>query len=299
MRAIAICAAKDECVYLLEWICYQRAIGFDEVLVVTNDNEDYTTDLLSRISAVSPWLHFIEHSVQRGDIAPQVQAYRLAHRWLLEKSYEGIAGVFDVDEFLDTVDLPVKDFFEQKSPVDCILVNWRVFGSSGHVTRSPGLVIERFLHCSESSFRHNIEFKSLFRVDQSLRRFNPHFPWYNDYRSRKYKLIDGEEVPAQYLMEKPYTKHVKICHDGAQVNHYAIKSLEEFGWRSRRGRGAQTAKHAKSFPRHTPAYFKEMDRNEITCDFAWEAATKTRRIMEELYDAASLKSILPAVDFGL
>ena len=46
---LAFSAMKDEGPDVLEWVCYQRAVGFDEVLVYTNDCTDGSDDLLDAL----------------------------------------------------------------------------------------------------------------------------------------------------------------------------------------------------------------------------------------------------------
>ena len=47
---LAFSAMKDEGPDVLEWVCYQRAVGFDEVLVYTNDCTDGSDDLLDALN---------------------------------------------------------------------------------------------------------------------------------------------------------------------------------------------------------------------------------------------------------
>lgn len=99
-ESLAICAAKNECRYILEWIAYYKVLGFDQLLIVTNDNTDQSVEVLTKLVSTFDWIHFIEHSASSEDIAPQVQAYSLAKQWMDERRYIGLVGVFDADEFL-------------------------------------------------------------------------------------------------------------------------------------------------------------------------------------------------------
>ena len=49
MRRIAVSCVKDEAPYLVEWIAYQRLIGFDHVIIAANDSTDGTNEILSAL----------------------------------------------------------------------------------------------------------------------------------------------------------------------------------------------------------------------------------------------------------
>ena len=45
-----VAIAKDEGVYLHEWIAYHRLVGFDEVLVYDHESTDGSTELLAELA---------------------------------------------------------------------------------------------------------------------------------------------------------------------------------------------------------------------------------------------------------
>lgn len=148
-------------------------------------------------------------------------------------------------------------------------------------------------------FNHNINFKALFMVDEKLRGFGPHFPRYKDPQSRSYVMADKLPVNIRFLGEKPYTKYARIALERAQVNHYAVKSFEEFLWRGNRGRGAQSLKQSRQQPRHNSVYFQRMDQNDVHMPMTPLLATETRKMMHHLYINSGLQDLLPSSYFGL
>ena len=302
MRSLVVSAAKNEAPYLLEWLAYHRQIGFDEALVVTNDNTDCTSELLGRLKDKYSWVHFIEHSIRSSDLPPQVQAYQLANVWLKERAFAGLVGVVDLDEVIFLKDHPtISDFFfsyEALHP-DAIILNWRIFGSSGHKTKPAGLVIDNYTHCASSSFEEHQNFKCIFRWNDKVRRFNPHFPRFSCGTKAHYLFTNGSRINPNFFLEKPYTKYSTISLDVAQVNHYVLKSWEEFLMKRSRGRGAQSQDHAKLQPRHTEAFFFKMDQNAEVCELPSDLRSRVRDMVRQMYEDACLSTLAQPSYFGI
>ena len=152
---------KDELPYILEWVAYYRLIGFDEIVVYSNDSTDGSLQLLDALSRAGVLTHRIQKATS-GPLSPQVAAYADAAR---RCKTEWIA-FFDADEFLVLkADAKVGDFINRfGSEVSGIAINWRIFGSAGKLALEPGLVIERFTRASKQSFSVNGLVKSIVRV---------------------------------------------------------------------------------------------------------------------------------------
>ena len=95
-RAAIIAVAKNEGVYLHEWIAYHKVIGFDDVLVYDNDSTDGSSEMLAELAGhglVTPIPWHVE-----PDVAPQTSAYRDGLERLGE-DYGWVAFI-DLDEFI-------------------------------------------------------------------------------------------------------------------------------------------------------------------------------------------------------
>jgi len=300
MRSLAICTTKNEAPYLLEWLSYYKTIGFTNCLIVTNNNTDCSIEILSRLQSTCDWINFLEHDMSNSDGAPQAQAIRLATRWIKETNFRGLAAVLDADEFLYLkAHSSVEEFFHSFHGADCILLNWRIYGSSGHFSRLPGLVIERFTYCAPEDFYLQKEFKSLFRVDDGFRRLGLHFPRLEGSRNRTFVFSDGQISDKRFLSERPYRRYSRIALDTAQVNHYAIKSHEEFSRKKARGRGAAAKPSAELRPRHTDAFFEKHDQNYVYMPMPDRLLKNVRDKMEELYMSGKLAQVAERSYFGL
>ena len=123
-----ISTMKNEGPFVLEWIAHYKALGFDNILVCTNDCEDTTRDLLRALERKG----LARHHATR--IWPRAGIHRSALRQSLR--YEEVKKadwnfVCDVDEFLNIKvgDGSVRALVEASGPgADVISVPWRVFG---------------------------------------------------------------------------------------------------------------------------------------------------------------------------
>lgn len=142
MYDLVVCAVvKNEAPYLEEWLCWHLLQGVEHFYIWENDSDDDTWKILSRYA-------------EKGLVTPakvhgcpcQMDAY---HNFLkAHKNEANWVAFIDCDEFLyapDTRKLP--EVLKQYQPYSGVAVHWIFFGSNGHRTKTPGLVIERFTKC--------------------------------------------------------------------------------------------------------------------------------------------------------
>ncbi|NHX28195.1 glycosyltransferase family 2 protein, partial [Escherichia coli] len=75
-RKIIVSTMKNEGPYILEWIAYHRAIGFDDFVLFSNDCTDGTNLILNRLDQMGIVQHFDNPLGPRMD--PQRAAYSRA-----------------------------------------------------------------------------------------------------------------------------------------------------------------------------------------------------------------------------
>jgi Glycosyltransferase family 92 len=217
---------KDEMTYILEWIAYYEIIGFDRIIFYDNNSSDGTTDILLSLANIGR-INYVSWPDVPG-VVTQYAAYRDA---LTRISTEWVAFL-DIDEFLLLKShLCMTDFLRSFPPtVGGIAVNWKMFGSSGHRTRTQGLVIERFTKCANldhgryanSEYGFGWQIKSIVRL-RALESVDYHFHVLKE--------------PFSYVnsVGQAYVER-SVCYEGAQVNHYAVKSWEEFLEKTKKSR---------------------------------------------------------------
>ncbi|AQU81889.1 hypothetical protein BV504_04325 [Halomonas sp. 'Soap Lake  len=153
--------------------------------------------------------------------------------------------------------------------VSALALNSACFGSSGERFRGDGLVIERFTQRSYSKFRYNRLYKSVVRPSRVS-----HFENERHAVLTAGRYVNSKGAPLQLAKEQPGVSR-RVCWQGARINHYAVKSVEEFvlgqvlhridsTWNSTWNgtwNSTGTATHGE-------AYFSRFDRNGRECNAA-------------------------------
>jgi hypothetical protein len=255
---------KNEGPYILEWLAYHKSIGIDDFVIFSNDCTDGTNLILNRLDDMGVIKHFDNPLGLRMD--PQRAAYSRAGKMEFVRNAEWVL-IVDADEFLNIkagdhhIDTLISECGGKDA--DAISINWRLMGSCGQSKMSQELVTERFTRGSTFDDPENglvWGFKTLFRPDK--------FSFFGVHRPKFEKNIDLETVVINWrngdgkpvggkILEKGWRSNSdSIGYGLAQVNHYAIKSREEFLLKRLRG----TA-NSKNKDRIDMGYFEKYDIN--------------------------------------
>jgi hypothetical protein len=249
-RHVALCAiAKNEARYIAEWLCYHRLIGCDQVFLYDNESDDETLEVVAPFVAsgflsVIPW-------PSGGRRNPQREAYEHFH--LNFSALSDWTMFIDLDEYInlkshDTVGAFLADYADAPA----VVLNWQMFGSSGAQTYSPGLLIERFVRASGPEFTPNEQVKTFVRPAcmESIDIHNP-------------KLREGfHPVSTSRMAARPFPNacNDRIEHEVAQINHYFVKSRQE--WLIKRDRGKADIPIGDPARIRADAEFEFYDRND-------------------------------------
>jgi Glycosyltransferase family 92 len=239
----ALCAImKNEGPYILEWVALHRLIGFNEVFIYDNDSSDNTPDLLARLDAAGVLKAIAWPSVV--GVAPQRAAYadvlpRVKSEWVC---------FIDADEFINLKQNNTIQAFLHRFPgeVSAVAMNWRVFGSSGQMAFGPDLVIRRFTHCSRHEAQVNRHCKTIARVD-AIGEMHIHRCFL---KRGLYVDESGQSVEIERMGLTPAPRT-----DIVQVNHYVVKSQEEFELKRLRGNANRALDEADKFQRLDRNFF--------------------------------------------
>jgi hypothetical protein len=231
-----VCVVKNEASYIVEWVAHYRTIGVGNIILYENDSNDGTGEILGRLARrgvvqVASW------KVPDGT-SPQMSAYADA-LGRLRDNFEFLA-FFDADEFLTPrAEIDVTNWLASLSDeIGAVTINQRVFGSSGQKIRRPGLVIDRFRWASNEGYDENRWVKSIYRAAAVTEIRNPHRGILS---SGRYVLPNGADA---FGPDDASGKASGIDFGLFQLNHYIIKSEEEFLVKRARGGGmGATAAH--------------------------------------------------------
>ena len=169
----------------------------------------------------------------------QWQALSRARNHRLTKRAEWIM-VADVDEFLviHAGGGRLDDLFAAVPGAQGFAVPWRMFGSSGRLRFEPGLVIEQFQRAAPEQMLWPMragQFKSLFRKDPRFARLGVHRPVTEGGKAVTEGWVDGNGQPFT-LSRSSFMISGAKRYGLAQLNHYALNSVENFLLKAYRGR---------------------------------------------------------------
>jgi hypothetical protein len=244
LSTVLVATMRDEGPFLLEWAAYHLAIGFAHLVVGTNDCTDGSPDLLDRLAQFAPLTHM--RNSFAPDEKPQLAAYARAAELPVVRAADWLM-VLDADEFLNVHvgEGRVTDLLAAAPQTTAFLVNWRIFGSSGHEDFKPAPVLERFTRAAPLDHGVNLSFKTLYRgVDLYHCPVMPHQPRFpRDERQKRLVYVDGggralpdwyhDETRGDFLQSEPGTVSWQL----AQVNHYNTRSRADYRVKHHRGGG--------------------------------------------------------------
>ena len=230
---LIITSMKNEASFILEWVAYHRVIGFTDFLVYTNDCEDGTVEMLERLEELGVVTHKANKVLKRG---PQKSALKDAKTHPLVEKADWIY-VADIDEFLVVKqgDGSVQALIDaMPEETDVIPVTWRLFGHNDQVDYVDRPVIEQFTDAerplSEGGFPDRFV-KSLFRRHEDVERFGTHGPIAGE--DFVWRQSDGRLLGKGDNLTRPARA---FAYDVAQINHYAVGSVDMYLVKKDRGR---------------------------------------------------------------
>lgn len=220
--------AKNEAPYIKEWVEFHHKQGVSHFFIYDNESEDNLHEVLK------PYIDsgLVTYRLIRGRVR-QRDAYNMALS-KCRRRFKYMA-ILDADEFLfvrkdaDVCNYNLYEFVDRfmSSHKDTggLAVNWCVFGSSGHLTKPEGGVLENYTMRAEDDFPINLHIKTICDPAKTMCFNTVHYP---TYRRGFYNFDEeGNIVPGAFT-EKVHIKRIRI-------NHYFTKSREEFMAKRARG----------------------------------------------------------------
>lgn len=251
---------KNEGPFILEWVAYHLLIGFDRFVIYTNDCTDLTAEIAKRLSDLGYGLHLENPKV--GSQRPQAVAMRDMFRHDLVRRADWVL-FSDCDEFLkiNVGKGHLDDLLSTSEDLECISVMWRLFGDSGIRDYDDQPVTEKFIHAAPVERPVSVNawgFKSMFKPTENIDRLGAHRPFYKDISTIKGKWIasSGEHV-SDGLVNAGW--RFTLGNGGyalAQLNHYAVRSVDSFIVKCERGHVLHTNKQIDL------TYHKGMNHNQ-------------------------------------
>ena len=223
---LAICAVVRDDPDLLEWLEHNRRLGFG-AFYLFGDHESTPSFALTQKNLTQGDVYYHSFNAVLGDHSAQSTAHNACitrfasrHQWM---------AFFDSDEFLFLPD-PARDLgalLSRFSRYGGVAINWRVLGSSGHVIRAEGKLVDNYVLC--------------YPADDDINRYakviaNTHFLVGAGPQTHDFSFRDGRFVVDDALRPVRGAKTDRFSERSFVLYHYLTKSLAEHGARiDRRG----------------------------------------------------------------
>ena len=291
---VALSTMKDEGPYVVEWVAHHLAVGFTEVMVYTNDCSDGTDAMLKRLEAMDIGVHHRENIIPPG-LKPHPSMLKLAVNEELVRNSDWLL-VLDADEFLcinhpsHTLDGMVADLNAMNA--HAMVLTWRIFGSSGVKSWSRRPITEQFTRAAPEFWNKGWGTKTLLRFDPKYLRLGMHRPIIKAHHKEtgypdSVLWVNGSGRPLEDWFKFRGWRSIRrtVGYDWAQINHYAIKSIDAYSLRKFRG-NANLKKD-----KYNSDYWSLQDRNEVEDLRIANHQARRAEIMAELLRDTTLRQL--------
>ncbi len=287
-RKIIVACMRNEALFLVEWLAHHLAVGFDKIIVYTNDCDDGTDRMLELLTATgsighhpNPGPYTVGGTIQRHALhqAFQLPEVRRAD-WVLH---------IDADEFINVSigKRNIDDLVALYPAADAIAIMWRHFGSAGKAVWEGGSVVESFTRCEgrlpDPSVGEFANFKTLFRP-RRFRAMSIHSPKYPR-RGVLPKVVNaaGVDLPTDLLKTRRGSGYTVGPHQvtwaNACLHHHHVKSDDLHQLKHARG-DANGRNNAKR--RIGSAFYAYANRNEAESTSLLGLRRRVRRMEARL-----------------
>ena len=226
--AALVATVRNEGIYLIEWLAHHRVIGFERIVLYTNDNTDGSDEVLTLLHRHGI-VRLIRNRCAPG-LRPQTKAYEHSVHFLRElRDYEWVAYL-DADEFLiphaasdhsvGGLVRAVRARYPGQLPM-AVCLNWFWMSWDGAVRRRGGLIQDNF---PRGTFHSHV--KSLVRLGGIDTMWAIHIP-----DPDRNWCVDGNLDPISLRGVDTAPKF----HFG-RINHHYGRSFEEFAFKIDRAR---------------------------------------------------------------
>ena len=243
---IVFTVVKNEAPFLLEWIAFQKVIGFDRVVIYTNGCTDLTDPLCAALAEQG----VIEHRIcAQATGSPQGHA-----SWLFRKS-EGVKPgdwlmFCDPDEFLNIKfgEGRVDDLIARIAGYRGIMVPWRLFGDSGHLQYRGRSVSVDYQLAALPTHPDRRVVKSFYEYGSDVLAIGVHVPemaasfWEGGPSFASSRLTAIDPTLAAYSAWREVGQHATCdssdsTYEHVQMNHYFVRSVACYAIKYDRGPG--------------------------------------------------------------
>ncbi len=264
---------RDEAPFLAEWIVFHRLVGVDHFILYDNGSADDPEGVLG------PFLEEGVVTLVRWPVPFHLKAAQQAYADCLGRvrGHSRWLTCLDIDEFLFAPEHPTLiPVLRELESAPGIVVRWQVYGSSGQQHASSEPVIARFARRAPTQWIRNRRTKSIVDPARALRPVGAHhFEFQNGELAvdemqqsvaltprprfkKRLRPLYGLLGPCLRFFDPYAARDISsrvVSVERLRINHYPIKSREEF---ERKARFKREKKRYQGVD-----YFAYHDRNEV------------------------------------
>lgn len=212
---------RNEADYLAEWIEFHMLVGVERFFLYDNESTDQSRDVLTPyieegVVVRHEWAgsgtesRFALHSLQRSSSEHCLSAHGAEARWI---------AFIDLDEFLfSPTGRSLPELLAEYERWPAVAVNSAVFGTSGHVARPTGLVLENYMKRldTDAAWRAGRRVKNVVDPAAVKRCDSVH----------RFEYTRGTAVDENgYPVPSGNTKSLSL--EKLRINHYFARSAED------------------------------------------------------------------------
>lgn len=306
---VLLSSLRNEAPFLLEWVAYHRAIGFDRIVIAHNDCTDGSAELLAALQALG-WVIALDNPVTAGEAPQRMAAARLLDSGALR---DGDWAIWlDLDEFLNihVGDRTLEALLARIEAAKALLIPWRLFGDSGMGGMPTRFIVDAFTMASAADLDENRTIKTLFRHGPHIAALDIHRPTlapgapigWDEALTATGNPVEQSYAPHQKwlagMSTRNYTRMsgADFGWDLAQINHYSVRTRAYFHLKRLRGRGYAAAASANKRPRHTDDLYDTLNQNVERDDSILFWRDKVTKLMAEAADDPGVAAALDVVE---
>jgi hypothetical protein len=282
---------KNEAPFLREWIEFHRAVGGTKFYLYSNNSTDtYQTVLAPYIKkGLVKLFDWPTVTGKGGGVLTQCAAY--AHcaehfretRWL---------AYIDVDEFMYPGDPAINSLYQvlpKYEEAGGLVVRSLLYGSSGHVSRPAGPVVENYLwrapltNPTFTEGEDDVQFHVKSVVDgakaKGCGKFGAHIMFLRETEDKSVlgNSLVNERLEIHNRTGKDATKGMGYI-EHIRTNHYKVKSKAD--WEEKKGKGVSQGQGAAAKFAKAGNQWDAVDRNEVYDDAILRFMPKVRRALQ-------------------
>ncbi len=219
MHYLALCCiVKDEDRYLKEWLAYHALLGVEHFYIYDHSSHFPVKKLLENFADTSRVTvrRIAGERMQLPAYDDCLRSFGASCAWI---------GFIDCDEFI----LPMRDndlrvLLAEFEAYGGLAAPWHLFSASGYEKRPEGLVIQNYTEAF--ALQESFQIKSFVRPPRTVQCLNPHYFRYEP----GYFCVNEDHYPISPGLQCSFSPGRLV-----RVNHYFLKSREDFAHKIERG----------------------------------------------------------------